>query len=279
LLVLYRAIQAAVYRPSPDVVEQLKRLKEDEDPAAAAAAETALTAVQAGRSRNPAILIPVDASKRSPRDRVYPMTFEVPIANLDVIGLHQKSLAALNVYERATRNREHAFKQFEKLQKEYLTMLAGFGEVLARVKDVAVAGESESVTTIRLLAHLPVQVQRLLDKIPSQFDILNDLLKGREVFSNVGRVVSTSSLTRFMTAKDDNEKKELAWGLMTDADGMMHITLRDFRPHVPMLTAVGRPDMAIRIATDQLESYAAGINQYVRDLYRITSASYKKRRI
>jgi hypothetical protein len=277
LLVLYRAIHAAKYRPSPELVGMLERLKKDNDEEARVAAETALAALRAGRSRNPAILIPVDASKRSPRDRVYPMTFEVPIANLDVVGLHQRALAALNNYERATRNREHVYAQFERLQKEYLAMLAGFGEVLNRFKVMTVAGQSMSIGSIRLLAHLPVQVQRWLDKIPGQFDILNDMLKGREVFSNVGQVAATSSLTRFMTAKDDNEKKELAWGVITDAEGIMRITLRDFRPHVPLLTAVGRPDLAISIATEQLESYAAGLNQYVRDLYLITSASYKKR--
>lgn len=158
LIVLYRAIHAAVYRPSAELIVMLESLQRDEDSETQAAAKTALTAVKAGLSRNPAILLPVDASKRSPRDRVYPMTFGIPIANLDVLGLHQRSLAALNVYERATRNREHAFAQFEKLQKEYLTMLAGFGQVLSQVKQVAVAGESMSVGTIRLLAHLPVQV-------------------------------------------------------------------------------------------------------------------------
>jgi hypothetical protein len=80
-----------------------------------------------------------------------------------------------------------------------------------------------------------------------------------------------------MTAKDDNEKKELVWGALTDAEGAMYMTLRDFRAHVPLLTAVGRPDLAIFIATDQLESYAAGLNQYVRDLYRIAAAHYKPR--
>lgn len=279
LLVLYRAIHAAKYRPSPELVEMLELLKKESDEEAVAAAESALAALQAGRSRNPAILIPVDASKRSPRDRVYPMTFEVPITNLDVIGLHQRALAALSVYEKASRNRDHAYAQFERLQIDYLAMLAGFGEVLSRYKHSTIAGESMSIGSIRLLAHLPVQVQRWLDKIPGQFDLLNDMLKGREVFSNVGQVAATSSLTRFMTAKDDNEKKELAWGVLTDADGIMRITLRDFRPHVPMLTAVGRPDLAIRIATEQLESYATGLNQYVRDLYLITSASYKKRGI
>ncbi|MCP4360609.1 MAG: hypothetical protein GY796_21585 [Chloroflexi bacterium] len=279
LLLLYRAIHAVIYRPSPELLVQLEYLQQDEDGEARSAAELALTAIlKTGRTKNPAILIPVDGSKRNPRDRVFPMTFEVPLDDLDLLNQHQKSLAALGAYERATRNRDHAYAQFAKMQKEYLTTLAGLGTVLNRSKDAAVAGDSMSIGTIRLLANLPVQLQRMLDRIPGQFDVLNDMLKGREVFSNVGKVAPTSSLTRFMTAKDDNEKKELAWGLLTDAEGILHITLRDFRPHVPLLTAVGRPDLAISITTDLLESYAAGLNQYVRDVYRIAAASYKKRR-
>lgn len=277
LLMLYRVIHVVGYRPSPELVEMLERLKQENDAAARTAAETALTAVRAGSTRNPAILVPVDASKHSPRDRVYPLTLEIPVAQLDVIGLHQRSLAALNAYERTTRNREHGYAQFEKLQKEYLAILAGFGGGLDQIKKMAASGDSKSMDTIRLLANLPVPVQRFLDRIPSQFDAVNDMLKGREVFSNVGQVATTSSLTRFMTAKDDNEKKELAWGLMTDADQVMRITLRDFRPHVRMLMAVGRPDLAILIATDLLESYAAGLNQYVREVQRITAAQFKQR--
>ena len=274
LLVLYRTIHSLVYKPSPELVEQLDALLADER--THFAAKTALAAIQS-QSNNPVILIPVDASRRSPRDRVYPMTFEVPLANLDLIGEHQRTMAALRNYERAKRNRQHIFGQFEKLQKSYLTMLAGFGEVLNQAKVRASTGESVSVGTIRLLAHLPVPIQRLLDKIPGQFDVLNDLIKGREVFSNVGRVSPGSSLTRFMTAKDDNEKKELAWGVLTDSDDVMHVTVRDFRPHVALLTAVGRQDLAVRIIADQLDSFAAGLNQYVHDLNRITTTSYEKR--
>lgn len=274
LLVLYRTIHSLVYRPAPELVEQVEALLADGR--MQTAANAALTALQS-QSNNPVILIPVDASRRSPRDRVYPMTFEVPLANLDLIGEHQRTLAALRNYERAKRNRQHIFGQFEKLQKSYLTMLAGFGEVLNQAKVRASTGESVSVGTIRLLAHLPVPLQRLLDKIPGQFDVLNDLIKGREVFSNVGRVSPSSSLTRFMTAKDDNEKKELAWGVLTDADDMMHVTVRDFRPHVAQLTAVGRQDLAVRIIADQLDSFATGLNQYVHDLHRIVGTSYEKR--
>jgi hypothetical protein len=274
LLVLYRTIHGLVYQPAPELVAQLQGLLTDGR--SQAAAKAALTAIQ-GQTNNPVILIPVDASRRSPRDRVYPMTFEVPLANLDLIGAHQKTLAALHNYKRATRNRQHIYGQFEKLQKSYLTMLAGFGEVLNQAKVRASSGESVSVGTIRLLAHLPVPLQRLLDRIPGQFDVLNDLIKGREVFSNVGRVSPGSSLTRFMTAKDDNEKKELAWGVLTDADGIMVITVRDFRPHVVALTAVGRQDLAVRIIADQLGSFATGLNQFVRDLHRIATTSYEKR--
>jgi hypothetical protein len=60
------------------------------------------------------------------------------------------------------------------------------------------------VSAIKLLAHLPKPMQRLLDQIPQRFDVLNDIIKGREVFSNVGAVAADSTLTRFMTAKDDN---------------------------------------------------------------------------
>jgi hypothetical protein len=277
LLMLYRVIHTVVYRPSPELVEMLERLKQEKDLEAVAAAESALTAVRASNTRNPAILVPVDASRKSPRDRVYPLTLEIPVAQLDVIGLHQRSLAALHTYERTTRNREHAYAQFEKLQKEYLSILAGFGGGMDQIKQMAASGGSKSMDTIRLLANLPVQVQRFLDRIPGQFDVVIDMLKGREVFSNAGQVVATSSLTRFMTAKDDNEKKELAWGLITDADQVMRITLRDFRPHVRLLTAAGRPDLAILIATDLLESYAANLNQYVREVHRITASQFKQR--
>jgi hypothetical protein len=276
LLVLYRTIHGLAYRPAPELVAELEVLLKDGR--TQAAAKTALHTIQT-QTANPAILIPVDASRRNPRDRVYPMTFEVPLANLDLMGEHQRTLAALRNYERATRNRQHIYGQFEKLQKSYLTMLAGFGEVLNQAKIQASTGESISVDTIRLLAHVPVPIQRLLDKIPGQFDVLNDLIKGREVFSNVGRVSPGSSLTRFMTAKDDNEKKELAWGVLTDADGIMHVTVRDFRPHVGLLTAVNRHDLASRIIADQLDSFASGLNQYVRDLHRIATTSYDKRGI
>jgi len=138
---------------------------------------------------------------------------------------------------------------------------------------VAGQGQSASVGAIKLLAHLPAPVQRLLDKVPERFELINNLLKGQEVFSNIGAVARTSSLTRFITAKDDNEKKQLVWGVMTDANGIMQVSLRDFRPHVAALLAAGRKDLASLVTQDYLDSYALGMNTFIQDLIRITTAS------
>ena len=76
-----------------------------------------------------------------------------------------------------------------------------------------------------------------------------------------------------MTAKDDNNQKQLAWGILTDAQGVLHINLRDFRPHVSLLQSIGRKDLANMIVQDYIDSFAYGMNVYVRDLARITQAS------
>lgn len=275
LLILYRAIHAATYQPNPDLMTDLQRLAQDST--ARQAALAAQEAIADARRVNPAILIPVDASQRSPRDRLYPMSFEVPLADLDLLNLHEGTLKALEAYQHGAGDRTALYAEFNELQRRYLATLAGFGEVMGKAKAIALLGESASVGTIKLLANLPTPLQRLLDTIPGQFDVLNDIIKGREVFSNVGAVAPTSTLTRFITAKDDNEKKTLAWGVITDAQGVLRLTLRDFRPHVDGLVAAGRKDLAARLAQDYLDAYANGLNNFVRDLRRITLASRETR--
>ncbi len=277
ILVLYRAIHATTYQPDPGLVVELENLAR-ESATRQAVLET-LEAIDSSRQVNPAILIPVDASRRSPRDRVYPMSFEVPLNDLDLINLHQRVLEALEVYESAVGDRTAIYAEFERLQRSYLATLAGFGEVLSKAKEIAILGESASVGAIKLLAHMPPPLQRMLDKVPGRFDVLNDIIKGREIFSNVGAVARTSTLTRFITAKDDNDKKTLAWGILTDAKGAMRITLRDFRPHVSLLEASGHRDLATRIAQDYLDAYAHGLNSFIRDLQRIIQASRDTRNL
>jgi hypothetical protein len=226
---------------------------------------------------NPAILIPVDASLRDPRERLYPMTFEVPLAELDLLELHRRCLKTLSAYKTAKGDRTAHYAAFDEIQRYYLAALAGFGEVMSVAKEIAIEGESVSVGSIKLLAHIPTPLQRLLELIPSQFDLLNDIIKGREVFSNLGAVHPNSTLTRFITAKDDNEKKQLAWGVVTDAAGVMRISLRDFRPHVAHLHAIGRQGLANHIVQDYLDAYARGLNDYIQELHKITLSSRETR--
>lgn len=268
LLVLYRAIHAVTYQPDSRLVTELKKLADDN--ATKLAAQAALEEIERARRASPAILIPIDASQRSPRARLYPMSFEVPLNDLDFIQLHTQTLHALAAYENRRGDRTALYAEFDRLQRTYLATLAGFGAVMARAKDIAILGESTSVGSIKLLAHMPTPLQRLLDNIPGRFDVLNDIIKGREVFSNVGAVAKTSTLTRFITAKDDNDKKTLAWGVITDAHNVMRVTLRDFRPHVALLDAAGQRDLARRLAEDYLAAYVRGLNQYVLDLRRMT---------
>lgn len=271
LLLLYRAVHGLTYKPNAALLDELDRLAKKAE--TSAAAKAALNAMQ--EKINPTILMPVDASQTNPRDRLYPISFEVPLGDLNLMGLHEKALAALDDYVDTLDN--EIYEAFRKHQRKYLATLAGFGEVMVRAKAVAMSGESASVGTIKLLAHMPMALRRLLDKIPNRFDVLNDIIKGREVFSNIGQVAPSSSLSRFITAKDDNDKKTLAWGVITDTEGVMHLSLRDFRPHVGLLIHAGYRDLAKRITQDYLDEYATGLNRYVHELWRITVASKEKR--
>jgi hypothetical protein len=215
ILVLYRAIHAVTYKPSLRIMDTLTALAREE--ATRTAALAALEAVSSAKRTNPNILLPLDASKRSPRERLHPMTFSVPFEELNLASWHERSLATLQQYYQG----KATFAEFDEVRRVYLGALADFGRLFSRAKDVAALGESASVGTIKFLAHLPKKLQLWLDRIPNRFEVLNDIIKGREVFSNIGAVVPGSTLTRFMTAKDDNEHKTLVWAVMTDANSVM----------------------------------------------------------
>lgn len=268
LLVLYRAIHALSYQPSPalsSAVDELSRTH----PGLAASLRQALENAHS----SPALIIPIDASQRAPRERLYPLIVDVPLADLDLLSLHQRAVELLGAYETAAGERSEIYNEFDRTQRIYLASLAGLGAFLYKAKQVAGQGESASVGVLKLMAHLPASVQYLLDKLPDRFELLNNILKGREVLSNVGAVVPTSTLTRFITAKDDNNLKQFVWGVITDANSIMRISLRDFRPHVKNLLDAGHKELAHFVAQDYLDAYVNGLNVYVEELARVTLAS------
>ena len=130
-------------------------------------------------------------------------------------------------------------------------------------------GESFTTAALRLMAHLPGAMQSLVDLIPQKIGILNEIIKGREVFSNAGQVAASSSITRFASSRDDGDTKLLVWGIMSDAGGTLVITLRDFRPYVAPLLRLGRADLARLLAQDYLDSYAACVDSLARRIQRV----------
>lgn len=265
---LYRSLHAGNYELSErvqGVMEEMQyRLTADTYQAACQAIDETLA--RYGET-NPALLIPMDAGYVAPRERLFPTTYRNPLPEIaPLLATTQKRYESYHQRE----DRE-AWAAFDQSRRELLAYLKTFGEYLDALKAVTMRGESFNTATLRLLGHLPPQMQSLLDQIPQHIDALNEVIKGNEVFSNVGRVAPGSSLRRFISAKDDGATKELVWGILTDSAGQMHISLRDFRPFVAHLLTLGESQIATLLTQDYLNSYVAGFNAFIETLNVIIS--------
>jgi hypothetical protein len=219
-------------------------------------------------------LIPIDASEQSPRERVFPTTFRNPFG--DFLETHRATLACLERLQKPGGDKNALYKAFDEQRRTYLRLIAAFGAVMLRYREIALSGQSTSTAAIKMMAGLPEPIAKLLEQFSGQVEILNEVVKGEEVFSNVGRVAKGSTLRRFITAKDDNPQKTLAWGVLTDDQEVVHLSLRDFRPHVAVLSEMGKAQLAGLIAQDFLNGYADGFNLFIRELRMITVASRGK---
>ncbi|RME50413.1 MAG: hypothetical protein D6796_02990, partial [Caldilineae bacterium] len=266
LLTLYRGIFDRLYTPGLAVQRGLAQLRLEGHSDIAAEIERAW---QHRREEPVSLLLPMDASFINPKLRLYPATFKNFLPQL--ADLYEATLEALDRH-RYTPSEEHrtAFLEQRNLLLANLLVMTGYFGML---KHITRQGESLSTAAIKYLAHLPAGVQGTLDAIPQHVGALNEILKGEEVFSNVGRVSPTSSLVRFMSAKDDGASKVMVWGIMSDRHGNLKITLRDFRPHVAKLLRLGYGALAQEIVDDYLEAYARGLNQFAEDLTRIITSA------
>jgi hypothetical protein len=274
LLLLYRFFHAAWYQPSRTLIQALEAFYvRAASPEAREVYHLIETSLSKLRETNPALLIPMDASNVSPCERVFPTTFRNPLTEI------RERFVIAQDHRRSYRRRPDPghWTAFDKARRELLTYLKAFGEVMEALKAVTMRGESFNTATIRLLAHLPSSMQHLLDQIPQRIGVLNEIVKGNEVFSNVGRVAPGTSLTRFMSAKDDGQTKELIWGILTDDQEHMHISLRDFRPFMPGLLALGESELANCLAQDYLDGYVNGLNRFVIELSTIITLREESR--
>ncbi len=265
ILLLARCAHAANYQPGPVAQATLVAIEQLANGPQLRQQIEDYMAEQ--RLLNPAILIPMDASGVDPRLRIYPATFRNPLTELlPRLARCNELLASLGRYPDAALRRT-----FEEERKMLFTELLRFGMLLRSLRQVTMRGESFTTAALRLMAHLPIAMQNLVDLIPQKFAILNEIVKGTEVFSNVGQVVATSSLTRFISSRDDGETKTLVWGVMSNASGQLCVSLRDFRPHVAPLVEQQRGDLAGALAQDFADAYAECANDLVKDVQRVFS--------
>lgn len=259
LLVITRILHAAHYQPSALLHNQIDELRSSTSAQDRHAAQRIDRSLERGCKLNPALLIPVDASLSSPPERIYPITFRNMADAL--VWLWDDAWEAYQAYRRIeppdTPEGVEAYHVFDQKRARLIGNLRAFGYVLDGNKSVAMRGESINIGIIKLLVGLPEWLQHTLKAIPEYVLPLNEIIRGDEVYSNVGRVAPESSLSRFMTAKDDGNTKALAWGVMTDAGGRLIVTMRDFRPHVKPLIRAGRRELAAEMSQEYVEAFTA----------------------
>ncbi len=264
ILLLGRYDHAASYRPGPAAMAALDDLESRGGEAARLHAQI-VSGLEAQRALVPSLLIPMDSSWIDPRQRLHPATLRNPQPSLLPRLARAEALlqATIKGHSPATR------QAFEDERTELCGDLMAYAAVLRALREITTRGESFTTAALKLLAHLPRPMQSLMDQIPQKIDLLNEIVKGAEVFSNIGQVARNSSVNRFASSRDDGDTKLLIWGLMADAEGQLVITLRDFRPHVGPLLAAGHTHLAELLAADFLDAYAQGLNSMVKRIRRV----------
>jgi hypothetical protein len=258
LLITGRLFHAANYEPSPHVLEAVENFSQSVRTAAERRALRSIErSFEKGRDVTPALAIPVDASPTDPRQRIFLLTFRD--VETEVVRLWNAAWDAYQAYRRIeppnTPEGVAAYRVFEEQRVALIDTLRELTLLLDASKSVAVRGDSFAEGIFNVLANLPSGLQNVLRFIPEQFEFLNEITRGNEIYSNIGRVAPGSSLARFITAKDDGRAKDIVWGIMTNDQGNMVVTMRDFRPHVAPLVRVGRVDLAHLMAQDYVNAY------------------------
>jgi hypothetical protein len=269
LLILYRCEFGPEYKPSVDIENALFELQAQGTSQTQEVYHLINEVLIQFQMSNPSLMIPMNATATKPHERLYPTTFSNPFADLwESYQNACKNLTRYVINETALQ-----WTIFSEARSSLLVKLDYFSQLLRAYKKVALVGGSFSTATMKLMAHVPDALLEFLHEIPQRIDILNEVIKGEEVFSNVGRVARGTSLSRFISAKDDHESKALVWGILTDDNDTLHISLRDFRPYVAALHSLGQIELAEMIVQDYLRAFTVGFNQFVASLHDILKVS------
>lgn len=141
--------------------------------------------------RPPALLIPVDMSGHAPRERLR-------------LAVARPSL--------------------------YTGDLRRFSQSLKELYAETVADRTFAARAQQVMVMTPPPFRALGNWGTEQVPWVNDRIKGREVFSNVGAVPPGGSATRFVSARGMGGVHDRVWGVLTTASGELYVSVRDFRP-------------------------------------------------
>lgn len=276
LLMTTRIFHAAHYTPSLPVQSALDEFRataitKDEEEALQAIEDS----LQRGRLINPALLIPVDASPSEPYERIYPITFRNLLDQM--VWIWDDTWEAYQAYRRIeppnTPEGIAAYDRFVERRRELASTLRTFSSVFDAMKRVALSGGSVNIAILKLLVGLPAWMQYYIRGFAEVFAVVNEIARGEEVYSNVGRVAKGSTLSRFMSARDDGKTKTLVWGIMTDDNNRMIVTMRDFRLHVKPLMEAGHEELARKLAQDYVNKYTEALIGLVARMWAMLKAT------
>ncbi len=276
LLMTTRIFHAAHYTPSLPVQSALDEFRAT---AITKDEEEALQAIEVslerGRLINPALLIPVDASPSVPYERIYPITFRNLLDQM--VWIWDETWDAYQAYRRIeppnTPEGIAAYDRFVEKRHELASTLRTFSSVFEAMKRVALRGGSVNIAILKLMVGLPVWMQYYIRGFAEVFAVVNEIARGEEVYSNVGRVAKGSTLSRFMSARDDGKTKTLVWGIMTDDHNRMIVTMRDFRLHVKPLMEAGHEELARKLAQDYVNKYTEALIGLVARMWAMLKAT------
>lgn len=243
LLLLARMLHAKTYRPSMQVEQALACLSDPKE--ARSAVRLWRQRMEKERQCPPALLIPVDVTEHDPKERLY-------MTSIRPDDLPQGLLEQLAQLIRLRSARINSFP----------TIMTGINERLAeailifRKKfNLALQGKSFSTKASRLFVASPYPMRDVGDWVTEQVKGLQTRVKGDELFSSLGQMPPWSTAIRFMSARSKGKAQQRVWGIMTDNQQRLMITLRDFHPLTVMLIRNGQGNLAASILQDYLNAF------------------------
>ncbi|MDF2627092.1 MAG: hypothetical protein K0R39_923 [Symbiobacteriaceae bacterium] len=110
------------------------------------------------------------------------------------------------------------------------TALQALNRTLSETYAATKQGETFACLAQQVMVLTPPPLRAPGNWATEQLAWTRDRIKGREVFSNLGRLPAGATTTRFVSARGLGGAHDRVWGIMTTVRGELYVSMRDFRP-------------------------------------------------